>query len=65
MKRKLVLENGMEFIGNSFGSTREMLSELLFNTNMVGYQEMLSDPSYGGNLCLDDLSVDWKLRNER
>ena len=52
MKRKLVLENGMEFIGNGFGSTREMLSELLFNTNMVGYQEMLSDPSYGGTCVL-------------
>lgn len=46
MKRKLVLENGMVFEGEGFGSFEEKLAELVFNTSMVGYQEILSDPSY-------------------
>ncbi|MCR5311506.1 MAG: glutamine-hydrolyzing carbamoyl-phosphate synthase small subunit [Lachnospiraceae bacterium] len=44
--RKLVLETGEEFYGNAFGSTAEKISELVFNTSMAGYQEILSDPSY-------------------
>ncbi len=46
MNRKLVLENGMVFEGEGFGSSDEKLAELVFNTSMVGYQEILSDPSY-------------------
>ncbi len=46
MKRKLVLENGTFFIGDGFGSFDEKIAELVFNTSMVGYQEILSDPSY-------------------
>lgn len=46
MKRKLVLENGMEFYGEGFGSAEERIAEIVFNTSMVGYQEILSDPSY-------------------
>ncbi len=45
MERKLVLENGREFIGTSFGSTNEAIAELVYNTAVVGYQETLSDPS--------------------
>lgn len=52
MKRKLVLENGVEFIGTGFGSTREAISEIVFNTSMVGYQEILSDPSYTDQIVL-------------
>lgn len=44
--RKLVLEDGTETIGAGFGSDREAIFELVFNTSMVGYQEILSDPSY-------------------
>ena len=44
--RKIILENGQEFIGYSFGSDREKALEIVFNTSMVGYQEILSDPSY-------------------
>ncbi|MDD6466902.1 MAG: carbamoyl phosphate synthase small subunit [Erysipelotrichaceae bacterium] len=46
MKRKLVLQNGMEFVGHGFGSTKEVIAELVFNTSVVGYQEILSDPAY-------------------
>lgn len=46
MKRKLVLENGMTFYGKGFGSKKEKIAEIVFNTSMVGYQEILSDPSY-------------------
>lgn len=46
--RKLVLEDGTEFYGWSFGADREVKAEVVFNTSMVGYQEILSDPSYTG-----------------
>ena len=44
--RKIVLENGMEFYGVGFGEHRDAICELVFNTSMVGYQEIASDPSY-------------------
>lgn len=46
MKRKLILENGNEFIGEGFGSESTTVCEVVFNTSMVGYQEIISDPSY-------------------
>lgn len=46
MKRKLVLEDGKVFEGEGFGSNEEKIAEIVFNTSMVGYQEILSDPSY-------------------
>ncbi|MBQ3642548.1 glutamine-hydrolyzing carbamoyl-phosphate synthase small subunit, partial [bacterium] len=45
---KLVLENGMIFEGESIGATGTSLGEIVFNTSMVGYQEILTDPSYAG-----------------
>lgn len=47
-QRKLVLENGMEFIGKGFGSEKEAICEFVFNTSVVGYQELISDPAYTG-----------------
>lgn len=44
--KKLVLENGIEFPGYGFGSNRVAVCELVFNTSMVGYQEIVSDPTY-------------------
>ena len=44
--RKLILENGTEIPGYSFGAPGERILELVFNTSMVGYQEIISDPSY-------------------
>ncbi len=44
--RKLILEDGTEYTGFGFGSFSEKKLELVFNTSMVGYQEILSDPSY-------------------
>ncbi len=44
--RKIVLENGREFYGYGFGAAESRVCELVFNTSMVGYQEILSDPSY-------------------
>lgn len=44
--RKLVLEDGSEFYGFGFGADCCRVLELVFNTSMVGYQEILSDPSY-------------------
>ncbi|GEK57333.1 carbamoyl phosphate synthase small subunit [Marinococcus halophilus] len=46
MKRKLILENGAVFHGEGIGSERETVGEVVFNTGMTGYQEILSDPSY-------------------
>ena len=44
--KKIILESGQEFYGYSFGASRDKLLEIVFNTSMVGYQEILSDPSY-------------------
>ncbi|MCR5845834.1 MAG: glutamine-hydrolyzing carbamoyl-phosphate synthase small subunit [bacterium] len=44
--RKIVLEDGQEYRGHSFGFEDDKILELVFNTSMVGYQEILSDPSY-------------------
>lgn len=53
MKRKLVLQNGIELIGHGFGSEKEVIAELVFNTSVVGYQEILSDPAYHDQmLCM-------------
>ncbi len=46
----LILEDGTEFPGKSFGYQSEMLGELVFNTSMCGYQEVLTDPSYSGQI---------------
>ncbi len=48
MKAFLILEDGTTFIGNSIGSNREVISEIVFNTSMTGYLEVLTDPSYAG-----------------
>lgn len=44
--KKIVLENGTEFYGYGFGADKEAINEIVFNTSMVGYQEIMSDPSY-------------------
>ena len=46
--KKIILEDGTEFYGYGFGADREQMVEVVFNTSMVGYQEILSDPSYTG-----------------
>ncbi|MGN0521412.1 MAG: glutamine-hydrolyzing carbamoyl-phosphate synthase small subunit [Eubacterium sp.] len=44
--KKIVLENGQEFYGYGFGADKQAINEIVFNTSMVGYQEIISDPSY-------------------
>lgn len=69
--KKIVLEDGAEFYGYGFGENREVFAEIVFNTSMVGYQEILSDPSYTGQavvmtyplmgnygICRDDYETD-------
>ncbi|MGI6107158.1 MAG: carbamoyl phosphate synthase small subunit [Lachnospiraceae bacterium] len=48
MKATLMLENGAVFTGTSMGSAKTSVCEMVFNTSMVGYQEILTDPSYAG-----------------
>ncbi len=48
--KQLVLEDGTVFVGEGFGSDRETIGEVVFNTGMTGYQEVISDPSYCGQL---------------
>ncbi len=53
MKAFLILEDGTVFCGESIGSTREVISEIVFNTSMTGYLEVLTDPSYAGQaVCM-------------
>ena len=51
-KRKLVLANGAEFIGTGFGADADALCELVFNTSMVGYQEIVTDPGYADQMVM-------------
>lgn len=44
--RKLIFENGSEYYGYAFGSASDRVCEIVFNTSMVGYQEIVSDPAY-------------------
>ncbi len=46
----LVLEDGRTFRGKAFGAEGEIFGEMVFNTSMTGYQEILTDPSYAGQL---------------
>jgi len=50
MKKKLILESGEVFYGESFGAEQETAGEVVFNTGMTGYQELISDPSYCGQI---------------
>lgn len=49
-KARLILEDGTEFVGTSIGSEGTTLGEVVFNTGMTGYQEVLTDPSYCGQI---------------
>ena len=45
---RIILENGIEVTGNSFGAPVDSFGEIVFNTSMMGYQEIITDPSYTG-----------------
>ena len=51
-EKKLVLENGLEFYGVGFGADRRRVCEIVFNTSVVGYQEIISDPSYAEQIVV-------------
>ncbi len=50
MIARLYLEDGTLFEGESFGASTTLYGEVVFNTGMTGYQEILTDPSYGGQI---------------
>jgi carbamoyl-phosphate synthase small subunit len=50
VKAQLILEDGTIFYGNAFGHLKETVGEVVFNTSMTGYQEVLTDPSYYGQI---------------
>ena len=50
MKKKLILASGEVFHGTGFGAQAETEGEIVFNTGMTGYQELISDPSYCGQM---------------
>lgn len=53
MKAFLILEDGTVFEGTHIGADREIISEIVFNTSMAGYPEVLTDPSYAGQaVCM-------------
>ncbi len=71
MKAFLILEDGHVFEGTSIGATDEIISEIVFNTSMTGYLEVLTDPSYAGQsvcmtyplignygICFEDMEAD-------
>src|SRR2546421_2836324 len=50
MQAKLALEDGTVYTGRAFGAPGETFGEVVFNTSMTGYQEVLTDPSYKGQI---------------
>ena len=50
MKGRLILEDGTIFVGKVFGYVEDSVGEVVFNTSMTGYQEILTDPSYYGQI---------------
>lgn len=53
MKSFLILEDGTVFTGTHIGAPKEVISEIVFNTSMAGYLEVLTDPSYAGQaVCM-------------
>ena len=50
MKGKLILEDGTIFEGKAFGYLEDSVGEVVFNTSMTGYGEVLTDPSYYGQI---------------
>ena len=48
----LYLESGISFAGSSFGYDGEAIGEIVFNTSMTGYQEIITDPSYDSQIVL-------------
>ncbi len=71
MKAFLILKDGTVFTGQSIGAPREVISEIVFNTSMTGYLEVLTDPSYAGQavvmtyplignygICYEDMESD-------
>ncbi|MFA5451562.1 MAG: carbamoyl-phosphate synthase domain-containing protein, partial [Dehalococcoidales bacterium] len=51
-KTLLVLEDGSSYEGTGFGSTQDAIGEVVFSTSMTGYQEILTDPSYAGQIVI-------------
>ena len=51
-KALLVLEDGSVFTGRAFGASARAEGEVVFSTAMTGYQEMLTDPSYAGQIVV-------------
>src|SRR5436189_3795006 len=49
---KLALEDGTVYTGRSFGARGETFGEIVFNTSLTGYQEVLTDPSYRGQIVV-------------
>jgi len=52
LKRYLILSDGTVFTGKPLGAAGETVGEVVFNTGMTGYQEILTDPSYAGQIVL-------------
>ncbi len=52
MKAILALEDGRSFVGRAYGVIGETSGEVVFNTSMMGYQEILTDPSYAGQIVV-------------
>ena len=52
MEAYLILEDGTVYHGFSVGAAREVISEVVFNTSMTGYLEVLTDPSYAGQMVV-------------
>ena len=56
-EKYIILSDGTVYEGIGFGSNEEVLGEIVFNTSMTGYQEMLTDPSYRGQILVSTYPI--------
>ena len=59
MKAFLILEDGTVLTGESFGAAREVISEVVFNTSMTGYLEIIDRPILRRTVRCYDLPINW------
>ncbi|MBQ5884123.1 MAG: carbamoyl phosphate synthase small subunit, partial [Clostridia bacterium] len=52
VRKKIVFQDGSEFLGYGFGADSEKVCEIVFNTAMAGYQEMISDPAFTNKIVV-------------
>lgn len=64
-KAWLLLEDGTIYEGYGLGCSEDAIGELVFNTGVVGFQEILTDPANANNIIVETFPLEWQLRRDQ